>query len=321
MVIKIIDPHLHLFDLSRGDYHWLKSENPPFWPDKSVIQRDFTIADLTASLNEVANNSTGIKSSTDTNKLELAGFVHIEAGFDNEQPWRELSYIEALLDESYDVPLDKPLRTIASIDLLSSPSEFESSLQKLKSYSSFVGVRHILDEEALTTLINNYAQQNFATLNNAKNLIFELQVPLSLKTDNEQLTSLLIQTIAKNSQLRFVINHAGFPPKDKNDEWLLWQENIAEIAKYTNVFIKCSGFEMTDRNYSMAWFSQVISYCISQFSMDRVMLASNFPLCLLSNKSYGEYWQSVLSSSALKQCRKNEKSALLYDNALRIYKI
>ena len=45
--MKIIDPHLHLFDLKQGDYHWLKEENPPFWPDKHLIKKSFKETDLT----------------------------------------------------------------------------------------------------------------------------------------------------------------------------------------------------------------------------------------------------------------------------------
>ena len=76
-MIKIIDPHLHLFDLKQGDYHWLKADNPPNWPDKNVINNTFDEQDLSLSP-----------------PLSLAGFVHIEAGFDNLQPWRELNYLQ-----------------------------------------------------------------------------------------------------------------------------------------------------------------------------------------------------------------------------------
>ncbi|MEY8251631.1 MAG: hypothetical protein RPR91_04535, partial [Colwellia sp.] len=61
--------------------------------------------------------------------------------------------------------------------------------------------------------------------------------------------------------------------------------------------------------------------------------ASNFPLCLLGkkhgkevgkklrHKSYVSYWQDIIESTVIKQCSENEKSALLYSNALGIYKI
>ncbi|AAZ25887.1 amidohydrolase family protein [Colwellia psychrerythraea] len=316
MTVNIIDPHLHLFDRSRGDYHWLKSENPPFWPDKSLIRHDFDI--------EALNNTLHTNS-----KINLAGFVHIEAGFDNAEPWHELEYIESL-------PCQKN-RTIASIDLLVTPEHFQATLQRLQQYQSLIGARHILDEQAAAILTNKNAQQNFAKLNEITDFIFELQLPLADESAIN-LIPLLTQTITTNSQLRFVINHAGFPPKrvpkDINcHAWQLWQQHISELAKYPNVFIKCSGWEMQDREYSMSWFSEVTSFCISTFSIERVMLASNFPLCLLGkklgkevgkelrHKSYVSYWQDILESTVIEQCSKNEKNALLFSNALRIYQL
>lgn len=322
MTIKIIDPHIHLFDRSLGDYHWLKPENPPFWSDKSVIQRDFSIDDLSQNLAK-------------DDKLSLSGFVHIEAGFDNDKPWRELEYLENLSLDSLDnenIKI-KPLRTIASIDLQASAEDFINTLKTLKQHHSLVGVRHILDEQAFDILSNQQAQQNFSYLNEISDFIFELQLPLAHK-NTTTVIPLLTEIIASNSQLRFIINHAGFPPKKaltdiNNEAWSLWQNNITKLAKFANVLIKCSGMEMIDRKYEMSWFSQVTSYCLEKFSVERVMLASNFPLCLLGreagkklgNKTYASYWLDIIESSVIKQCSEIEKSALLYNNALRIYRL
>ena len=71
--MHIIDPHIHLFALAQGKYHWLKPENPPFWPDKYKICRNVTEQELSL-----------------TKPLHLDGFVHIEAGFDNERPHLEI---------------------------------------------------------------------------------------------------------------------------------------------------------------------------------------------------------------------------------------
>ncbi|WP_033082814.1 amidohydrolase family protein [Colwellia psychrerythraea] len=321
MTVNIIDPHLHLFDRSQGDYHWLKSENPPFWPDKSIIQQDFSIDDLTNSFALVGN-------------INLSGFVHIEAGFDNVHPWRELEYLDNLAIEN--VPYPK-CRTVASIDLLAPPLDFIKTLDILQQHSNMIGVRHILDEQAYSILTNQNAQINFASLNKLPYFIFELQLPLA-DENAMQVMPLLIETITNNAQLRFIINHAAFPPKDiRGKAWLLWRKNISELALLPNVFIKCSGWEMADRQYEMSWFSGVTNFCIETFSIERVMLASNFPLCLLGrnldnevgnkladkpdNKTYGRYWQDILQSSVIKQCSEKEKSALLYDNALGIYQL
>lgn len=116
--MKIIDPHLHLFDLSQGEYSWLKPECPPFWSDKPLIAKNFSENDLTLA-----------------KPLTLAGFVHIEAGFDNQQPWREIAWLESTCKI--------PFRSIALLDITLPKALFLTQLESLMTYQSVVGVRYI----------------------------------------------------------------------------------------------------------------------------------------------------------------------------------
>lgn len=302
--MKLIDPHLHLFNLTQGDYHWLDSKAPPFWPDKAIINRNFCELDL------ALNKST-----------ELAGFVHIEAGFDNEQPWKEIEYLES--------SCLKPFSCIAAIDLLAPSDQFTVTLEKLISYNSMVGVRHILDEQAGSILNDTQALNNFNSLNQHK-LVFETQLPLASinekddKKENNQSKTIttLRNVIANNRNTTFIINHAGFPPLNSTSQaWRQWKNNLAKLANNSNTVIKCSGWEMIDRKYNEQWLSACLSACIEAFSVERVMLASNFPLCLFSHKSYNDYWSSIINSTILGSYSTQQKSALLYSNALKFYRL
>ena len=298
--MKIIDPHLHLFNLSQGEYHWLKPDNPPFWPDKHKINKNFTEYDLDLSLNSSGN-------------IELAGFVHIEAGFNNKQPWQEIDWLES----SY----NQPFRTIAGIDLSLEPTLFVDLVTQLIKRKSVVGVRDILDENTFETLSLPQVKKNLAILAKYA-LIFELQMSMS----DVKATTLLLSLLKNLPTLTIIINHAGWPPKNnKNDTHSLhskqqlsdWQHGLAAFSRLKQCSIKCSGFEMIDRSYDISFVDYIITQCIEKFGIDRVMLASNFPLCLLT-KSYQNYWQTYLedltfSSSNLKQ--------LCYLNASRIYQI
>ena len=123
-----IDPHIHFFALQHGHYDWLKPNNPPYWRDKSVIARSVYERDLFKG-----------------NHATLGGFVHIEAGFDNGQPWREVVFLEQ--------HCVKPFRSVANIDLRSSTSL--SDIDRLKRFRSVVGLRHILDDDAATLAESN----------------------------------------------------------------------------------------------------------------------------------------------------------------------
>ncbi len=265
--MKIIDPHLHLFNLEQGDYHWLKMDNPPFWPDKYLINRNFNESDLL--LNE---------------PLELAGFVHIEAGFDNKKPWREIAWLEE--------HCQLPFKSVAAIDLTLNKCDFIHQVDKLLNYQSVVGCRHILDGEAPEILQNNNVKDNLIYLA-TKELSFDCQMPVA---DSPSL-ALLVKILKEVPTLTIIIDHAGWPPfqnrKSQGEEntWLNWQAAIKTLSQFEHCAIKCSGWEMIDRNYSADWQQKVISHCIDTFGDNRVMLASNFPLTLFS-KSYQCLWQT-----------------------------
>lgn len=261
--MDIIDPHLHLFNLSDGHYGWLKPENAPYWPDKHIINREVSQSELQLS-----------------NPLNLAGFVHIEAGFDNAKPWRELDWLEQ--------HCTLPFKTVAGGNLTC--EDFPTVLTELRRRKSLVGIRHILDEDAHSLLTNKVFQNNLALL--AKhNLSFDAQFSL---TDTAA-TQALCKVLDNIPSLRVIINHGGWPPlKSNTGNWQqafrLWQHSLSALAPYSNVAIKLSGWEMQHRDYSPADMQNVIMTCVKILDERRVMLASNFPLNTFSC-SYEELWQ------------------------------
>lgn len=287
--MKIIDPHLHLFDLNKGKYAWLKPHNPPYWSDKEMINKDF-------SENELQLNQ----------GLLLAGFVHIEAGFNNEQPWQEITWLEK--------NCRLPFKSIAGIDLTLNSEQFLQAIIKLKSFSSVVGVRDILDDQAVEYLSNKQVKSNLEQLAEHQ-LIFELQMPIN----NLNAVELFIKILQKTPNLQVVINHAGSPNTlcNKIDLNNNWQQGLEKLSIFQQCSIKCSGFEMTNRNYSVQYQADIITRCIEHFDIERVMLASNFPLCLFT-KTYQGYWQNYLNNELLSFEKLNY---LCFLNAKRIYQL
>ncbi|MFC6673750.1 amidohydrolase family protein [Marinobacterium aestuariivivens] len=280
--MKIIDPHLHLFDLAEGDYGWLKPDPPPAWPDKPQLRRDYLEADLKLP-----------------SPLELEGFVHIEAGFDNAAPWRELAWLER--------HCRRPFRSIAFADLRQ--ADFAEVLDRLQSYPSLVGIRQILDERAAELLSLKTVADALERLG-AKQLIFEAQL---FATDDESVAQLCRQ-LAANPELRVCIGHGGFPPID-GGRWVAWQANIGRLAQFPHCAIKCSGWELVARRWRPRWAEQVLGTVIERFGIERVMLASNFPLCELATR-YGELWQWYCSLPGFTE---TEREALCSGNARRWY--
>lgn len=306
---RIFDPHIHLFDLQQGEYAWLQRLPPE---RKSIIAKDFGLHDLSLPPS-----------------FSLAGFVHIEAGFDNHQPWRELAHLEQRNNCLF--------RSIACVDLVQAPSDFGRTLKRLAEHASFVGVRHILDADALYILREPNAQRNLAQLNE-QGLVFELQIQMlyaNAKNEgsvNEQreMLSLITETFIPLSDLRIVVNHAGFMPisaasshsadseslkKQYRYEYDIWQQAMLMLAELPNLYVKCSGWEMTNADYKTVDIERGLGFLLSAFGSQRLMLASNFPLVLFA-KSYAEYWQCMQAAST---ALKVDFETLSYINSKRLY--
>lgn len=276
---EVIDPHLHLFDLQKGHYAWLQQEQPPNWPDKQKIAKSFTEADLVIDA-----------------PYQLSGFVHIEAGFDNQQPWRELEWLES--------HCTLPFKSIAFLDLTS--ADAEDDLLKLQAYPSLKGIRYILDDAASELLQQPQFQANLELLQ-AQGLVFEAQYTIV----DSQATEAMSAVLSRFPDLLTVINHAGFPTELSEE----WKSAIMTLAHHENCYIKCSGWEMTDRAWDAEKVTPLINYAIREFGLTRVMLASNFPVSELSC-GYSQLWQRLLQQIKWKGF---ERRLLIADNAKRVY--
>jgi L-fuconolactonase len=264
---KIIDPHLHLFNLKKGDYAWLKPDNPPVWPDKHLINKNFVEADTVL---QPPN--------------QLAGFVHIEAGFDNQQPWREIDWLQQ--------HCTLPFKSVAFADITA--TTFAEHLDQLKQRTSVVGIRHILDEQAEEILSSPLIQQHFSLLA-AMEFSFDAQLSLA----DCQAVERLISLANTHKAVRIIINHAGWAPTENNvNARKQWKLNLSKIAKCENIAIKLSGWEMSSRTWQPQHVAIVIQDCLTLLGETRVMLASNFPLCLFT-MSYTELWNSYAELSEI----------------------
>ena len=261
----IIDPHLHLFDLQQGNYAWLKPSQAPFWPDKHKIARNFSEQDLKLAAN-----------------MHLTGFVHIEAGFDNQQPWREIDWLER--------QCQLPFKSVACADLCS--LDFPEQIQQLSQHSSVVGIRHILDDKAFTILTHPQINHHFELL---AHLGWSFDAQLSL--DDSRGVDALLQLIKCFPSVAIIINHGGFPP-EQNSERQTWLANLQKLSEHPNVAIKLSGWEMTHRQWTCNYLQEITTLCLQIFGSERVMLASNFPLCTFSY-SYSELWHYYQRELAL----------------------
>ena len=279
MSTKIIDPHLHFFNLLEGQYTWLQGANPPAWSNLDKIKQPISVAELIKSTN-----------------FELAGLVHIEAGFDNNQPVKELNWLAKHIKTI-------PYKAISFATINQPNNAFKLALQQLE-HCSLVGIRDITEGHDAERLLSPHCLDNLQHLSQLK-LHFEAQ----FEVENLNITERLISYANQVSDLQIIINHTGLAHNLAN-----WAAAIELLAKQPNVAIKFSGFELLMLNSEQQ--SQCFIHILKHFGMQRVMFASNFPVCQI-NINYNELWQhyrTLCDDTIIWQ-------HLSYKNAARLYQL
>lgn len=279
MNTKIIDPHVHFFNLQKGQYTWLQGAHPPAWPNLNKIKQPISVAEL-------------VKSSD----FELAGLVHIEAGFDNDQPINELNWLTKHIKTM-------PYKAISFATINQPHSAFQMALQQL-THSSLVGIRDITQGHDASRLLSPHCIDNLRHLSKLK-LHFEAQ----FEVENIHISERLISYANQVTDLQIIINHTGLPHNITD-----WYRGIELLALQPNIAIKFSGFELLTLDSKQQ--AQCFTHILKHFSMQRVMFASNFPVCQI-NINYNELWHHYRNL-----CRDELTwQYMSYKNAARLYQL
>ena len=252
-MIPIIDPHVHFFDLTLGQYDWLTGANPPPWPNIKQIKQNHGPEQLRLSA-----------------PFYLAGVVHIEAGFDNEVPRAELDWLACRVTTV-------PYQAIAYLDITSEPPVFANALQALLNAPRFLGIRDITEGTDINRLIHKNTQHNLALLAEHE-LIFEAQFEL----DQQHIIPAFFNICNALPALQVIINHSGFMQKGS-----AWSVGLETMARCNNVAIKFSGQEHVETPLDMGI---QLNHLLNSFGTERVMFASNYPVSLMRDE-YCSVWQ------------------------------
>ena len=137
--------------------------------------------------------------------------------------------------------------------------------------------------------------------------------------------------------LTIILNHIGGllrvgPYANRDDEVLAtWRKGIAAVAECPNVVVKLGGIGMPRTGFD--WYSRdvpigsvelaesmapLMTYCIEQFSPDRCMFESNFPVDKVAysyHVMYNAFKRLSVGYSA------SERASMFHDNATRVYGI
>lgn len=272
---RLIDAHVHLWDLQRLRLPWLGA---PL--DRSFLLSDYQQA--TAGLN-------------------VRRAVYVEVGVGADQRYEEADLIMDLCRAQ-----DNPLAGIVMSGDVGDDALFDY-LADPTVRRHVKGVRQGVPEDL---------QPSGAFVRGVQRL-GELGVRFELNTDPARSLAL----VERCPQTGFILDHCGgatFEILDDPRRLGEWRRLMDGIGRHPNVACKLSGIVATapaDR-WCDQDFARVFEHLLDTFGPDRLMFASDWPICSLSMPLID--WVRT-AARVLRHRPEAERSAIFHDNAARWY--
>ena len=280
----IIDTHQHLWDLTQFDIPWLKGDGP--------LARNHVLADY----------------ERESQGLNIVKTVYMEVDVAPADRVREAESVLALCR--------RPDTLLAGAVIGGNPldKEFKAYVERFVGDKHFKGVRQVLHggmERGTCLLPSFVASMN---LLGEHNLIYDLCLRPDEIADGTKLARQCPHT-------RFVLDHCGNPDiyaASDSPARLQWQQDMAQLADLPNVVCKISGIAAQVKKGAKPSedLAPLVNHCVHVFGHDRVMFASDWPVCTLGVPLRG--WVEALQAIA-QSWGESDRRKLFHDNAQRFY--
>ena len=296
--LRIVDPHVHLWDLSRARYGWLQDDplpNNPAGDMSGIANRNYLLKDYLA----------------DAGPWRVDKIVHVEAGQPIGAQLGETEWLQAMADD-----YGYPQGIVAGADL--TDPDLDALLEAHAARTNVRGIRQIVcwhpdrlkTYNARDPLLDPAWEAGLARLAR-HGLSFDLQLyPVQMQT--------AAAIARRHPDVPLIINHAGLPTDRDEAGMTVWREGLRELARQPQISIKISGLGITDRDWSVESVRPIILECIDAFGTERSMFASDFPV----DRAHGTF-DAVYSAfdTVTFGFSPTERDRLFASNAEAVYRI
>ena len=276
MTGRRVDAHHHLWQTSVRRHAWLDGD------DTAAIRRDFTPADLRAA-------AAGIDATV---------LVQVLPDLEESVEFLATAAAEPLI-----------AGVVGWIDLTGSPSEDLERLRSAPGGELLTGIRHLVQAEPDPRWLEREdVLAGLAAVRDA-GLVYDLLVlPHQLPAATAAVRAL--------PDLTFVLDHLAKPPIASGD-LEPWATELATLAREPNVVAKLSGLVTeAGRPWRVEDLRPYADTALTAFGPDRLMLGSDWPVCLLAG-TYAEVMDAA--DSLLEDLTPSERDAVRGGTASRVY--
>jgi predicted TIM-barrel fold metal-dependent hydrolase len=295
----IIDTHHHLWEVRH--YPWLTAPPSPkiFGEQYELLRHDYLIDDLLADFG--ANN--------------VVRSVHLQAHYDPPDHVGETRWLQGVADRH-----GYPHAIVGHADMTG--ADIDAVLDGHMAFANFRGIRDVVT--------HNPAKQAWQAVDRpdwclspsfrrgldalqARDLHFELQ---GFANQFGHFATLL----ADYPGLRVCLVHAGLLTGDDDATFAAWRAAVAPLARFDNLFVKCSG--VNNVNWGpprpAAAVARHYNALIDLFGAERCFFGSNFPVEKLKS-SYDGLIATCKAAVAARSAA--EQHAFFHDSAARFYRL
>ena len=238
MSTRVVDSHLHVWDLGVSRYGWLGPQHGP-------LHRSFLPAEAERVLAEAG----------------IASAVLIQA----EDSERDTEYLLSVA-ESFSFAA-----AVVGWVQLDDPDVAAEQLSRLVGRGAFRGVRHLVHDDPRADLLEQAGVRRSLALLAEAGLPFD--VPDAWPRHLGQLRSLADALPG----LTVVVDHCAKPPRG-TPEMEAWSAALAAVAERPNTVAKLSGLQVTGQPFTADALSSVWETALGCFGPSRLMYGGDWPM-------------------------------------------
>lgn len=274
----MLDTHHHLWAYNAGEYGWIPGDTP--------LAQDNLLPELKAATSEAG----------------VTGTVAVQAR-------QVIEESDALLDMADQGDLIRGV--VGWVPLID--QDVQKDLERLALHSKFVGVRHVLQEEADDYFLRDDFHRGLALLPSHDLvydlLLFQRQIPVAL------------QLVDRQSNLEVIIDHIAKPEAKNGRIEPDWRKGMKKLAERDNIRgVKFSGLVTefsSEHDIDQETLKDYFNETLEIFGADRVMFGTDWPVCLLRIDSYSDWVNTV--KDFVSPLSTSEQAKILETNGISAY--
>ena len=287
--IPIIDPHQHLWDLTKFTLAWQDEE-----AGATALKKDFVMKDYLAA----------------TKNVNVVQTVYMEVDVLPKQQDAEADYVLDLCGRN-----DNPMSGAVISGRPAEAKKFAKYMERFADNKLIKGVRQVL--HGPSTPAGYCLGDQFVE---SVQLLGEMGKRFDLCMRPGELMD-GVKLVDQCPKTRFVLDHCGNGPVIVTDKDMAerWRKGITALSERPNVVCKISGIVASaPKDWKPADLAPVIDTSLDAFGEDRVIFAGDWPVCTL--RASFEQWVNALKE--IVQDRSPEfRRKLFHDNAQKFYEL